>query len=124
MDMALRIFIILACLLIFVSVVYMLTRRRLNEPNSLLWLFIAFVTLVFGIFPGMAAWAADLLGIYYPPALVFVVAIIVLLLILFRATTQISKMQAQINELASTVAILREELNELGRKDEDFNSRG
>ena len=111
MDIVLRSFIIITSLLIFFSVVSLLIKRRLNESNSILWLLIAVVILLFGIFPGITTHIAAFLGIDYPPALIFLAAIMVLLLIVFYSSIGISKMRAEINELAITVSILREENN-------------
>jgi len=111
MDIVLRSFVIITSLLIFFSVVSLLIKRRLNESNSILWLLIAVVILLFGIFPGITTHIAGVLGIDYPPALIFLAAIMVLLLIVFYSSIGISKMRAEINELAITVSILKEENN-------------
>jgi len=112
MDNILRAFIIVLSIFVFSGVIYMLIKRRLNEPNSILWFLIAFVILISGIFPQIVNSAAAFVGIAYQPALVFLVAIIVLLLIVLYSSMEISRLRTEVNEIAITVSILKAELKE------------
>jgi hypothetical protein len=53
------------------------------------------------------------LGIEYPPALIFLLAIISLLLVLFQFSTRISRFAEQIKVLTQELAILQTRVEEL-----------
>ena len=119
MNLTLRIFIIIISGFVFFNVIYMLVKRNLSESNSILWFFIASLTLLSGIFPGLLDKAAALVGIDYQPAFLFLVSIIALLLLSFKSSIDISKIESRLAELAITLSILKEEnrrLSELADK--------
>jgi hypothetical protein len=128
MNIALRILIIVLSFSLFFSVIFMLIKKRLDEPNSILWFLIALVVLLSGIFPSAVNRMAEFVGIYYQPAFVFLVAIVVLLLIVFHSSMEISRLRAELNEIAITVSILKSTQKtdnaERGKSDESINSRG
>jgi len=123
MDIALRIFIIAISVFIFFNVIFMLIKRRLDESNSILWLFVSVVILLVGIFPGIIDRAAMLIGIDYQPALLFLVAIIVLFMIVFSCSMAISRMKSEISELAIILSLLKEEIRHL-REENDSEDAG
>ena len=49
-------------------------RRRLMERYALLWLLTGSVVLLFAVWRGLLGWAADTVGIAYPPSALFVLA--------------------------------------------------
>ena len=98
----LRIFSITVSFFIFFIVIRMLVKRKLNESNSILWLLIGFVILLAGFLPANIDHLAILIGIHYPPTLV-------LIMIVFKNSMDISKAEAKINDIASVLSILREE---------------
>lgn len=120
MDITVRIFVMAVSGLIFFSVIYMLVKRQLNESNSILWLFIGFLTLLSGFFPDTINRLASYIGIDYPPTLLFLLSTIVLMIIIFKNSIDISKTDAKINEIAITVSIMSEEIKRLNEKLDDI----
>ena len=113
MNISLRIFVMAIGVFVFVAVVNMLIRKKMTESGSLMWFLVAFITLLSGFFPTLINNTALALGISYPPTLIFVVSTVAFMLILFKHTSEISIMGANINELASYISILRKENEEL-----------
>ena len=113
MNLTLGIFVMAIGVLFFTIIIYMLVKQKLNESNSILWLVIAFLTLLFGCFPELLVTLADFIGIAYQPTLLFLVATIVLLLIAFKSSLEISELSAKLNETAITLSILKEENKQL-----------
>lgn len=116
MVLILRVFVMAVSVIVFFGVIYMLVKRNLNESNSILWMGIGFVTLISGCFPGIIDFAANTLGIDYPPTLLFLFSTILLMGIAFKSSMEISKAEARINEIAITLSILREENNRLSEQ--------
>lgn len=116
MLLTLRVFVMALSVIIFFGVIYMLVKRNLNESNSILWMGIGFVILMSGCFPGIIDFAANVLGIDYPPTLLFLLSTILLMGIAFKSSMEISKAEARINEIAITLSILREENNRLSEQ--------
>ena len=116
MNIALRLFLMAISALVFFFVTWTLVKKRLNESNSVMWFIIAFFTLISGFYPDITAWLSHLVGIEYPPALLFMMSIILLMMIIFKHSMESSKTETKINEIASTVAILKEENKTLKSK--------
>ena len=112
-NTVLRLFIMTVSLLLFFTVMRMLVKRNLTESNSVMWFFIGFIALLLGIFPDITTFLALNFGISYPPTLLFLLSSILLLMIVFKNSIEFSKMEAKIGDIASTLAIMREENRKL-----------
>lgn len=98
----------------FAAVVFELVRRRrLSEKYALLWIGIAVVVVLMGVFTNALSALARLTGIAYPPSALFMVAIIVLLLLILQLFTVVSRLTSDVTRLLQEVAILRERLGEV-----------
>lgn len=89
-----------------VTVIYLLVKRRINERNSFLWLAGALVIVLFSTMPEILEVIAVLAGVDYPPALLFLVSILVILFILLHQSIQISILQEKCRELSQLLAII------------------
>lgn len=97
-------------------VIRLIVKRKMSESQSVLWIGIGVVAIILGIFPGLITGIADLLGIWYAPSILLLVATIGLLLILFRNTTVISVHENEIYELTIQIALLKDENEALKEK--------
>lgn len=111
-----QIFSICVSAVVFFTVIRTLTKHKLNESNSVLWLIIGFLTFIVGIFPGIIDQVAIWLRIDYSPALLFLVASVMLLLIAFKSSMDISRLDARVTELAISYSITNEENHQLKKK--------
>lgn len=92
-----------------------LIKRKMTEVNSILWFLIGFVMILAGCFPKIVRYFAEKLDILYPPAFVFMLAILLLLLIVFENTIIISELTMQVQETALELSIAEQELEKLKR---------
>ncbi len=92
-----------------------LIKRKMTEVNSILWFLIGFVMILAGCFPKIVRYFAEKLDILYPPAFVFMLAILLLLLIVFENTIVISELTMQVQETALELSIAEQELEKLKR---------
>ncbi|MFZ7120112.1 MAG: DUF2304 domain-containing protein [Eubacteriaceae bacterium] len=94
------------------AILRFLVKKRLNESNAILWMCIGFIIILAGLFPRVVVKLSDFFMITYPPAFIFTVAIIILLLIVLKNTIINSELSAKLQETAMEVSILRKELVE------------
>ncbi len=106
--------IIMGIVLIYITM-QELIKRKMTEVNSIIWFLIGFVMILAGCFPKIVRYFAEKLDILYPPAFVFMLAILLLLLIVFENTIVISELTMQVQETALELSIAEQELEKLKR---------
>ncbi len=106
----------IASVLLILVVLELVRGRRLKERYALLWLATGVVLLVLSIWRDglntIAGWA----GVTsYPPAVLFAVATLFILLVLLHYSTVISKLTDENVDLAQRIALLEERVSRLQR---------
>ena len=97
-------------------VLELVRRRKLREDYSLLWLATTLTLIMLSASRPMLDELAALLGVVtYPPAALFLVAILFLLFILLHFSTVITRLARENKEIAQQLALLRWELTETRR---------
>jgi hypothetical protein len=100
---------VLASLLLILVVLELVRGRRLKERYALLWLATGLVLLVLSAWRGGLNTIAGWVGVTsYPPAVLFAVATLFILLVLLHYSTVISKRTDENVDLAQRVALLEE----------------
>lgn len=100
---------------VLLLVINLVRTRKLKEEFALLWLLTAVVLVVTPLVIDYLDLMAHALGIDYPPALIFVLAIVSLLFILLQFSMRISHFSEQIKVLVQESALLRARIEELER---------
>jgi hypothetical protein len=113
--------VVLAAILICAAIFELVRRRHLMERYALLWLLAGVVVFVMAIWRGLLTMFSDLVGIYYPPAALFAVAFVFVLIMLLHFSIAVSRLSDQNKILAQRVALLRQRLEkvEAGEAGED-----
>src|SRR3954454_20111223 len=102
-----------ASLALLVVVFELIRSRRLRERYALLWLLTGVVLLVLSAWRGGLNTIAGWLGVRgYPPAVLFAVAILFVILVLLHYSTVISRLTDQNVVLAQRLALLETKLRE------------
>jgi hypothetical protein len=91
----------------------LIRRGRLKERYALLWLFSGLVLLILSLSRSLLESLSRLVGIYYPPSLLFLIAFIFLLLITLHFSAVISGLSEKNKHLAQEIALLRQSLEEM-----------
>lgn len=98
-----------ASLLLILVVLELVRGRRLKERYALLWLATGGVLLLLSAWRGGLNTVAGWLGVTgYPPAVLFAVATLFVLLVLLHYSTVISKLTDENVDLAQRIALLEE----------------
>src|SRR4051812_24883300 len=96
---------------LFGLVFELVRRRRLMERYSLLWLFSAAILFLLAVWKPLLEKVAHTVGIFYPPAALFVVAFAFVLVMLLHFSLVISKLSDQNKRLAQRVGLLQERVD-------------
>ena len=97
----------------------LIRRRRLRERYALLWLATGVVLLVLAIWRSGLNTIAAWVGVTgYPPAVLFAVAVLFILLVLLDYSTVISRLSDQNTVLAQRIGLLEQRLHEATRSAE------
>ena len=108
-----RVFVILVGVAILLFILNLVRKKQLREQYSLLWIIASLVLCLSAVFIDGVEMASQLVGIYYPPAFLFLIAILMILVLQFHFSTVISSLREQNKALIQDVGILSSELAEL-----------
>jgi hypothetical protein len=101
----------IASVLLIVVIIELIRSRRLRERYALLWLVTGIVLLVFSLWRGGLNTVAGWAGVTgYPPAVLFALGLLFVIVVLLHYSTVISKLTDQNTILAQRVALLEAEL--------------
>jgi hypothetical protein len=90
-----------------VFILVLLRRRQLRSKYALLWIGLALVLGVLGLFPGLLTAVSEAVGIFYPPALFLLVAVGFLFAVVIQFSWELSRLEDRSRTLAEEIALLR-----------------
>lgn len=105
MNLKLRLMIVTIGLIFTLVTIKLLLKEKLSEKNSILWFIGTVLIFIFSIVPSALDKIAVIFGVEYPPSLLFLFAILILLFLNLVLSVQISMMNKQIVELTQNNAI-------------------
>ena len=121
MSQTLRIEMIVFAAVLAVIIVYEIQKKKMLIRYSLVWLLIAFLLILLGLFPGILSGLCNVLGIKVPTNLLFFLGIITLLMLSFGQTCIISRQSEQIKQLIQQLSILKYDCEMLDKPSRDEN---
>ena len=119
-----QLFVILLGLMVLLFVLNQVRRKKIREEYSLLWILSAAVLVLSATFIKGVEKLSHLVGIYYPPAFLFLVAILMVMVLQFHFSTVISSLREQNKNLTQDLGILGAEVKALRRALEAGGTRG
>ena len=108
-----------ASLIALLVVLELVRRRHLSEEYSLLWIGTAIMMLVLGLWRELLHSLAQLVGIFDPSNLLFLLAALFLLFIQLYLSTVITKLTRENKEIAQQLALLRYDVEGIRREQVD-----
>ena len=93
-------------------------RQRLREAYALIWIFLAVGMILISLWTDILKFISDILGILYPPATLFLLLLVGVLLLLFQYSIVISMHHERILRLTQEIALLKEKLNRMEKRNE------
>ena len=113
MTTMLRILLILVSVATMGMMVRKIRQAKVQIEDSIFWILLSMLLVVFSIFPAVADGLAGLLGIYSTANFLFLFTIFLLLVKLFTMTLSMSQLETRLKELVKRMA-----LDELQREEE------
>ncbi|PIQ94087.1 MAG: DUF2304 domain-containing protein [Nitrospirae bacterium CG_4_10_14_0_8_um_filter_41_23] len=92
---------------IFVVILEMVRRRRLEEEDSFLWLIIGLGIVVFVLWQDLLEWVTHLIGATAQTTTIFIFGLVIVILINLYSSVKTTKLRRQVKELAQQVALLK-----------------
>lgn len=113
MNEVFRIILIVGIFVYIVVLAILMKKQKLNLRYTLVWLLMAVVMLIVSIFPQIAIWLAQIMGIASVVNMVFLLEGLFVLLILLSLTSIVSLQTNRIRRLTQTQALLERRVREL-----------
>jgi hypothetical protein len=113
MDLRAKIFVIVLSLSMLAFVINLVRRKYLKENYAIFWVV---TCLVIGILPLLINYldrVANAVGIYYPPAFLYLIATIMIFMLILHFSVIVSKLSEQNKSLIQDLGILTKRINEL-----------
>lgn len=92
---------------VIAGVILMLVRRDyLHTRYSIWWLLVAIAVLILGIFPGLVDLVGSPFGVHYPPILIVIICLGLVLIKMLTMDLERSKHERELRRLAQRLALL------------------
>ncbi|GAB2549144.1 DUF2304 domain-containing protein [Spirosoma aerophilum] len=104
---------LLGATLFMVMIFRLIVRGRLREEYSIVWIICTVILIFFSIWRKGLEKISLLLGVYYPPSLIFLAAIFAIIVFLVHLSVVNSRLQNQIKDLSQEMAYLKKEVKNL-----------
>jgi Uncharacterized conserved protein len=110
---------VIASIVTFGFVFWLLRRGVLKEKYAVLWLLLSGAAFLFSVVPGALRTVSDALGVETPSNLLFFVTIVLLVLVAVQLSYELSRHEARIRRLAEEVAILQRQIDDIRDSHDD-----
>lgn len=111
-----QIFSILVSIFLLLFILHLIKIRRLGIQYSVVWLVTAIVLIVLSFWRSLLEKLAELVGIHYPPSLLFLMGFLFSLIILLHFSVVITKLTEMNKELAQRLSLLSAEFEIIKKK--------
>ncbi|PKL42781.1 MAG: DUF2304 domain-containing protein [Candidatus Riflebacteria bacterium HGW-Riflebacteria-1] len=113
---------IVGSLLFLAMITRLIKTKAIKEAYAILWLLFGTVFMIFSIWKKGLDYFATLVGVYYPPAMLFLILILALILVLIQFSIVISSQNDKIRKLCQELALLKLECSKTDITDENKKS--
>src|SRR5690349_16764132 len=108
-----QVFVVLAGVAILLFVLYLVRNKHLREQYALLWILAALVLIFSAVFIEWLEKLSHAVGIDYPPAFLFLIAIVMMWVLQIHFSTVISNLREQNRALIQDLGILSAQVRDL-----------
>ena len=99
------------------TIANMVRKKKIDLRYSLRWMVVCVLILILDIFPQIIYFCAGLIGITLPSNMVFFVAILLLISVIYSLATSVSHLSEKVKRLTQEIALLKEELEGNSKED-------
>lgn len=112
------------CVVVVALLFQLLRKRRIREKYAGIWVLLAVAVVLLGVFPRVAFWLSDLVGVAAPVNLVFACAFVVILAVVIHLSSEVSNLEEETRTLTEEVALLRLEVRQMQDRGQGSDSPG
>ncbi len=116
MSTVLRIVLVIVSVLVAAYAFRKIRKAQLGIDDAVYWIAASLLLLVISIFPSIAIWASEILGIESPANFVFLVMIFLILVKLFSLSIDLSLQKRRLESLIQRLAINKKDEDEKDEK--------
>jgi hypothetical protein len=95
---------------IAIAILVLVRKNHLMVSHAVWWLAVAAASMAFGAYPGLIDWIGGVLGIHYPPTLLIVIGMGLILIKMLTMDLKRSEQERKIRALTQRLAILESEM--------------
>ncbi|HSS99411.1 MAG TPA: DUF2304 domain-containing protein [Terriglobales bacterium] len=103
---------LVASIIALLFIIELVRQRRLKEEYSLLWLATVAALIILSVSRPLLDVLASMVGIFYPPSALFLVAMVFVHFILLHFSTVLTRLAQENKETAQQLALLRWQLEQ------------
>ncbi|MCS4488037.1 DUF2304 domain-containing protein [Streptococcus sciuri] len=108
--------ILVTSLLFLYFVIRGINKNKILFEQAAMWLLLGFLMVFCALFPSIPEWFGNLLGFQLTSNFILFLAVIVLMVLLFLQTIQMSKQKEEIKDLIQEVSMVKKDVAEDGDK--------
>ena len=101
----LRIILFLASVSISLWILIKIGKAKAKVEDSLFWILFSFILIVLSVFPQIAYWLSDMLGVQSPVNFIFLTILFALIIKIFRLSIRVSHLESKQQDLVQRYAI-------------------
>ncbi len=102
--------------LLSVTIFYMVRKDKMHGPFATWWLMVALATIILAAFPQWVDVVASQIGIVYPPTLILVLAVSLILIKMLTMDMALTRKERKIRRLTQRMAIIENKLDQVIQK--------
>jgi len=92
------------------AILVLVRKNHLMVSHAVWWLTVAVASMVFGAYPRLIDWIGGILGVHYPPTLLLVIGMGLILIKMLSMDLKRSEQERKIRALTQRLAILESEM--------------
>jgi hypothetical protein len=100
-------------LFFMLGILELIRRQKIKEAYAILWLIFGSVFILLSFWKKGLDYFAGIVGVYYPPALLFLILIVAVILVLVNYSIVISSQNDKIRNLTQELALMKNEMENL-----------
>jgi hypothetical protein len=111
MSFAIRLFILIVGLGLFILVFELVRKKKLREELSIVWLVVSIIVALGSVLDKIIDPVAKMLKIHYPPVFAFMLVILILIISQLYFSIVTSDLKDKVKKLTQQIALLEFEIN-------------
>ncbi|MCR1960623.1 DUF2304 domain-containing protein [Thomasclavelia cocleata] len=112
MTLTLQLILIILSVFLFLILIKSVKKGKLRSDYALVWLLSSIALIIVAVFPQIAYFAADFIGVISTANMVFAFIIFLLIIVVYTLFVRVSSLEEKQKNLIQHIAILEKELHD------------